>query len=194
VIAIPENVFMDIEEFWKLIDTTREATGGDVSKQVGLLVEILVNRSIDEIFAYEKIMDDLLDKAYDAALWDAADIIGCGTGDDGFMDFRAWLIAQGQEVYESALADPESLVDLVDIDDDAQEEEMLFVAMYAYEKKTGNEMPIRRVAQIRPRPKLKGKSWPRENRNERFPKLDAKFGDCKERWRKWLTEDFPNQT
>ena len=99
---------MDINEFWNLIDTTREASGGDVSKQVDLLVEILVKRSLDEIFSYEGIMDDLLDKAYHAALWDAADIIGCGSGDDGFWDFRAWLIAQGKEVYENALADPDS--------------------------------------------------------------------------------------
>ena len=63
-------------------------------------------------------MHDLLDKAYVATLWDAADIIGCGCSDDGFWDFRGWLIAQGQKVYENALSDPESLLDLIDVDED----------------------------------------------------------------------------
>lgn len=185
---------MDTYEFWQLIDKTREASGGHVSKQVHLLVEIMANRSIDEIFAYEKIMDDLLDKAYDAELWDAADIIGCGTGDDGFRDFRAWLIAQGQEVYENALANPESLVDLVDIDDDAQEEEMLYVVIYAYEKKTGQDILTRENKKPYHRPILKGKPVPKETLKDRFPKLFEKFGDCKERWRKWMTEDLPNKS
>ena len=42
---------MNVEEFWKLIDTTREAAGDDASKQADLLVELLVERSVDEIFA-----------------------------------------------------------------------------------------------------------------------------------------------
>ena len=32
--------------------------------------------------------------------------------DDGFIDFRAWLIAQGREVYLAALKDPDSLADV----------------------------------------------------------------------------------
>ena len=32
--------------------------------------------------------------------------------DDGFIDFRAWLIAQGKEVYLSALKDPDTLADI----------------------------------------------------------------------------------
>src|SRR5512134_2826872 len=104
---------MDVETFWKLIDTTREASDGDNSKHADLLVNALVPLSLEEIFAFEAIWDDLMDFAYDAALWDAAYIIGCGCGDSGFWDFRAWLIAQGKEVYEKVLTDPESLADLI---------------------------------------------------------------------------------
>lgn len=51
--------------------------------------------------------------AYKYGLWTAATLM-CGNGcsDDGFMDFRAWLIAQGKEVYLAALADPDSLADV----------------------------------------------------------------------------------
>src|SRR5512133_867378 len=126
---------MDIEAFWKLINTTREASGGHNSKHAELLVAALVQLSLDEIFAFEAIWDDFMDFAYDAALWDAAYIIGCGCGDDGFWDFRAWLIAQGREVYEKALADPESLINLIDVGKDAQEGALIYVVMTAYEQK-----------------------------------------------------------
>ncbi len=106
---------MNVNIFWKLIDKTRNASNGDVSKQANLLIEELVQLPLTEILAYETIMDNLLDTAYDAALWDAAEIIECGCGDDGFSDFRAWLIAQGKDVYEKAIANPESLVDLIDV-------------------------------------------------------------------------------
>src|SRR5512138_2296236 len=117
---------MDVETFWKLIKTTREASGSNTSKQADLVVNALVPLSLDEIFSFEAIWYELMDVAYDAALWDAAYIIGCGCGDSGFQDFRAWLIAQGKEVYEKALVDPESLVDLIDVKEDAQEGALLY--------------------------------------------------------------------
>lgn len=40
-----------------------------------------------------------------------------GCTDDGFMDFRTWLVAQGKEVYMAALKDPDSLVDAPDYQD-----------------------------------------------------------------------------
>ena len=172
---------MNIEEFWKLIHRTREASDGDVSKQVELLVEALVQLSVEEILDYETIMYNLMDRAYDAALWDAAYIIGCGCGDSGFSDFRAWLVAQGQDVYDKALADPESLVDLIEVDEDAQEGAFLSVVMDAYEQKTGHEIPLD-PSRFREYPVLKGTHWSEETVNERFPILSAKFGDCERRW------------
>ena len=177
---------MHVETFWNLIDAARDASGGDNSRQADLLVNALVPLSLDEIFAFEAIWDDLMDFSYDAALWDAAYIIGCGCGDSGFKDFRAWLIAQGKEVYEKALADPESLVDLIEVDEQAQEGALLYVVMTAYEQKMGEEIPIRESKISRPVAQLKGTHWGEENVNSRFPQLTAKFGDCEKRWAKWM--------
>jgi hypothetical protein len=185
---------MDIDEFWKLIDITRQAADGDVSKQADLLVEILVKRPLDQILAYGAIMDDLIDNAYDAALWDAADIIGCGCSDDGFWEFRGWLIAHGKQVYENAINDPESLLNLIDVDKDAKDGYLHNVSWTAYEQKTGQSMLLNDKRDRPPRPELKGEHWPEEDRNARFPKLAAKFGDCEKRWRKWMTEDFPDKS
>jgi hypothetical protein len=41
--------------------------------------------------------------------WAAAYLIGGGCSDDGFIDFRAGLIAQGHAWYEMAVASPDSL-------------------------------------------------------------------------------------
>jgi hypothetical protein len=177
---------MNVETFWNLIDATREASDGDTSKQADLLVDELVLLSLDEIFAFETIWDHLMDFAYDAALWDAAYIIGCGCADHGFWDFRAWLIAQGKEVYEKALADPESLLDLIDVDTDAQEGALIYVVMTVYEQKMGEEIPIRESKVSRPVAQLKGTHAGEENVNLRFPNLAAKFGNCEQRWAKWL--------
>ncbi len=178
---------MDIDEFWELIDTTREASDGSVSKQAELLIEILVKYPIDKLIAFDWFIDELMDNAYDAALWDAADIIGCGCSDDGFEDFRGWLIALGKETYEKALVDPESLVDLVDVDDDAKYGSLIYVAMRAYEQKTGDEMPPwKSKRQKLHYSELTGEHWPEKNGKDRFPILATKFGDCEERWKKWM--------
>ncbi len=168
---------MEIKVFWKLIDSSRRASRSDASKQADLLVKSLRQFSADEILAFEIILLDLIDGAYDAALWDAADIIGCGCGNSGFVDFRAWLIARGKKVYKDALTDPESLVDLVGIGEDTQAGYLLNVAAEAYEQKTGKEIPLKK----RKLPPLKGNLAKDENIKLRFPKLVAKFGDCEQR-------------
>ena len=59
----------------------------------------------DILHIYEELADQY-------GLWDAASIMMEWCSDDGFIDFRAWLIAQGREVYLAALKDPDSLADV----------------------------------------------------------------------------------
>jgi hypothetical protein len=49
------------------------------------------------------------DALYRYDLWAAAYLIGGGCSDDGFIDFRAGLIAQGRDWYHKAAASPDSL-------------------------------------------------------------------------------------
>ena len=167
---------MDIEFFWNLIERTFKSTNGNLSKQVELLTQLLAQGSVGDIADYKAIMDNLMDGAYDARLWDAASIVNCGCSDDDFDYFRAWLIAHGKDAYEKALLDPEILVDLVEIDEWAADELFLYTADYAYERKTGQELPARVCRQGKTQ--LRGEFWPKESINQRFPKLAAKFGDC----------------
>ena len=168
---------MDIKEFWSLIHHSYEAANGDLNVQVELLVEKLVNGPTEEILAYDSIFQHLMDQANTATLWDAAEIIGCGCGYDDFRDFRGWLIAHGKEIYENALADPESLVDVVKVNERARHEEFLYVSIYAHERKTGSPYFHRKEMRSID---VKGVHEP--EKEKRFPKLAAKFGDCKKRW------------
>jgi hypothetical protein len=171
---------MDIETFWNLIDEARAVGRGDVTDQATFIVGKLLQLPEAEIVGFERIFWQLMAEAYDANLWDAAEIIGCGCGDDGFDDFRAWLIAQGKERYEMALSDPESLVDLVNLDQNAQEGDLLYVAHKAYERKTGRSIPV--LPRSIKYPSLKGTHWPAEKIKDKFPILTSKFGDCNGRY------------
>ncbi len=123
---------------------------------------------------------ELIDKAYIAELWDLAFVMNLGCGDDSFMDFRAWLIGQGRNVYQRALVDPESLVDLVGLRDETFAEALLYVAQYAYESKTGSMEGMPDPRHGRPVPELKGTlAKDEESALAHFPKATEKF------WNYW---------
>jgi Protein of unknown function (DUF4240) len=170
---------MDTELFWNLIEQAYDASKGNLTEQIELLTDWLAQRSVDDIADYKGILDNMMDDAYDAGLWDAAIIINCGCSEDGFCDFRGWLIAHGRAVYEKARVDPEILVDLVAMDEWADDELFLYVPEYAYERKTGEDLPAHLYR--KESPELRGTSWPEETRKERFPKLSAKFANDR-RW------------
>ncbi|HXD09916.1 MAG TPA: DUF4240 domain-containing protein, partial [Anaerolineales bacterium] len=86
---------MDITEFWKLIDKTREVASGNARKHSDLLTEELAKLPAEEIISFQTIFYDLKDRAYIGNLWDAAFIIMHYCGDSSFHEFREWLIGRG---------------------------------------------------------------------------------------------------
>ena len=64
------------------------------------LASFLSNLAPQEIVDFERIFGELMDQAYSWPLWGADFIIGGGCSDDGFIDFRGWLISVGREIYE----------------------------------------------------------------------------------------------
>lgn len=178
---------MDISTFWKLIDTTRQASGGDHDTHSKMLVEALAYYSVEDISSFDDIANDFYDRANLAQLWDASRMIMCGCSEDNFDDFRDWLIAQGQHAYESYVKNPDLLSDVVTLQD---REDMMnlptlmiqSVAREAYQRKTGEEMPFRLYLYSARR----GKSHRDNELNELFPRLLEKLGDCEEWWKNFL--------
>jgi hypothetical protein len=100
---------MTRELFWRIINECCGADPYSANEWDGRLTDALAELSPDEIIEWDKIFDQLAADAYRTDLWAAAYLINGGASDDGFYYFRCWLIGMGKDVYESAIADPDSL-------------------------------------------------------------------------------------
>ncbi len=124
------------DTFWSLIRQAKAACGQDMDAMTGFLKERLVSMGPEQAQNFHDILHAYEDLADQFGLWDAAGIMKeYGCSDDGFIDFRAWLIAQGRKTYLAALADPDSLAD-VESYGDCCFEELSYVGDYAYEQLT----------------------------------------------------------
>jgi hypothetical protein len=123
---------MTADEFWKLIEDTRE----DVPEEhVESLIAELVKRGQDGVLGFARWWYEFHAAAYSWDLWGAAYILNGGCSDDGFIDFRSWLLLQGRKVYEAALKKPDSLASVdVEIDEASCE---CYPAPAAWEKAGG---------------------------------------------------------
>ena len=125
------------ESFWDLIHEAKNVCGQDMDAMLAYLKDRLVSMGPTQAQNFHDIIHVYEDLADKFGLWDAAGIMKeYGCSDDGFIDFRAWLIAQGREVYFAALADPDSLADVVPYGDCCFEQ-LSYVGDYAYEQLTG---------------------------------------------------------
>src|SRR5262245_22449335 len=105
---------MTEEAFWHIIEQSRREfdpalRDGNMDRQAELLREVLSELPADDVQAFRSVFSELHHRAYRWDLWGAAYVIGGGCSDDGFMDFRDWLISMGRDVYEEALSAPASL-------------------------------------------------------------------------------------
>jgi hypothetical protein len=130
---------MDLEDFWAAISTARAACReGQPFHQA--LTGHLATLPPDDLVAYQARFRDLRARLYRWDVWAAAYLIGGGCSDDGFIDFRAGLIAQGRGWYERTAASPDDLADHPDVRSgrtDFRDESVNYAAVYAYEATTG---------------------------------------------------------
>jgi predicted DNA-binding WGR domain protein len=169
-------------DFWNLIERAKSSSE-DMESQVELLTEYLSQRTVEDIFEFKRIIDQLYAKSYLTNLWGAAFLMNAGCSDDGFDYFRGWLIAKGREVFQSALENPDNLAKYVSEDDynfgEYESEEMMNVAANAFIAKTGGTLDdFYDSIPKNPRPELEH-DWDFEDDDElkkRYPKLYKKFG------------------
>ena len=131
---------MNETTFWTLIAETKQAGNGDSDAQVAALQAKLETLPDSEILDFDCLLHGQMDRSYHRDLWAAAYIINGGCSDDGFDYFRAWLIAQGREVFERALADPETLVEVAT--PEVELELFMYAPVKAYEARTGRKFPV----------------------------------------------------
>ena len=126
------------DTFWVLIGQAKEQCGQDMDAFAQWLEDRLMEMSPEQALNFDNIVHGYRDLAYKYGLWAAAAILCDGCTDDGFVDFRGWLIAQGREVYMAALKDPDSLTD-VPACDNYYFESLGYVGDLTYAKLTGRD-------------------------------------------------------
>jgi hypothetical protein len=136
---------MDTGTFWDIIGRARAASGPGKPFHEALAGQ-LAARSPEQILDYQERYDQVHSALYKWDVWATAYLIGGGCSDDGFIDFRAGLIAQGRDWYEKVAACPDSLADHPVVADNVNQgrnpleyEEVGYAASYAFQRMTGDE-------------------------------------------------------
>lgn len=171
---------MNVEQFWKLIESSRsgfdpDRTDGNMEQQREGLRSLLLKLPPAEVLDFRNHLLERMTAAFHWDLWGAAYIIAGGCSDDGFTDFRSWLVSMGRRVFEAAVSDVESLVEVADAPgvEDVFFEEFQYVPAQVYEELTGREPP-EYTGHFPVEPA--GESWSEDEGllEQRFPKLWAK--------------------
>src|SRR5215813_2574459 len=103
---------MPADQFWQIIERAARSDHNPDAHMEALRV-VLRELSLEEIISFEVAFRRFLNEAYTWDLWGAAYVIHGGfCSSDGFEYFRRWLVSRGRDVYEPALADPDSLAQL----------------------------------------------------------------------------------
>jgi hypothetical protein len=87
-------------EFWDLVDEARSGAA-TLDEVVNNLRGLLESMPREEVVAFQRFLNVAMSRAYSWDLIAAACFLGCGQSDDGFKDFRAWLIVQGGDTFPS---------------------------------------------------------------------------------------------
>jgi hypothetical protein len=142
---------MDEARFWSVIESTRDAaktrprpaTTDFLDVHIETLRDALAALPPDDVAGFEARFHELSVRAYRWDLWGAAYWMHGGCGDDSFWDFRSNLISLGRQRYEAALADPDSLVEIVGQPDVPYMlgEGFQYVAGRVYKELTGQDVP-----------------------------------------------------
>src|SRR5947209_1752683 len=101
---------MTEDEFWGHIDATRR---DDPDAHADALTGRLATRPAEDIVDFQFWWDRMSAAAYQRDVWAAAYYANGGCSDDGFDDFRAWLVLQGRDAFRAVVADPNRLADYV---------------------------------------------------------------------------------
>ncbi|MBQ9346278.1 MAG: DUF4240 domain-containing protein [Oscillibacter sp.] len=132
--AMVETITPDT--FWTLLAEAKRVCGQDLNASAKWLEDQLLAMDPRQARNFHDIFHAYLDLAEKYGLWTAAAVMERGCSDDGFIDFRAWLIAQGKDVYLAALRDPDTLAD-VEPYGNCFFEALCYTGYSAYEKLTG---------------------------------------------------------
>jgi hypothetical protein len=162
---------MDDATFWKIIGAAKAAAGDNVNARPGALEVQLSSLDLAALEAFQRSYESLLIRANRWDLWGAAHLMNGGCSDDGFKYFRDWLISEGRDTYDKALADPASLVSFP-VREYFELESFGYAASKAFARKGGGELDRDFNVEVAV---TVGKQWEESELPVMFPALAAKF-------------------
>jgi len=185
-----QDSVMPEEVFWRIIQASLH--GCEESYQDECLAVTLRKMQPDEIAEYVRHYEHFLAMANRDVVWGACLLLNGGyCSDDGFHDFRHWLISRGSEVYLDALQNPDSLADVeVFIDDNgnphADYEDFGYIASIVYSEITNGGDIYEDYPQAFGHPDPEAEEWHlRDDDDEalkaKLPRLWSRFGYIKVR-------------
>jgi hypothetical protein len=168
----PDITAINRDTFWQIIDWARTQTSehDDLAETVS---SFLVKMPPEQIKEFDDQLRERLRESYRHDLWAVAYIINGGCSDEGFEDFRGWLIAQGRDFFEEVLKEPARAAERVPEDEDeAEYEYLLTVAQEAYQQRAGKELPPSAVS-FPSQPA--GERWEEDDLERLYPDLCKRF-------------------
>ncbi len=169
---------MTIDEFWLALGRCRPARPVDATFHLEFATSLrgfLDSLTKDELVEFERHFWTIVRQAYRASLWNVAMIVCEGTGDDDFTDFRAWLISEGRDAFQRALANPASILDLLQNGRNYPSfGEFIGVARAVYERKYGTFPKL----DLGPAPELDGELIEdEEGLAAMYPEIWKRYGE-----------------
>lgn len=165
---------MEDSQFWAIV--TPSSPGLSLEETVAEMENKLRELTPEEIVIFDRIYSKKMRQSYTWKLWGAADVIAGGCSDDGFTVFRNWLISRGEEVYNSALENPDSLAEY-QFFPESDGEVYPFLEYYdelaseVYKKKTGISLVFQSYILDEP----EGEEYEEEDLLRLYPQLTRKF-------------------
>lgn len=158
---------MDEAVFWDLISRAR-AQAETTEDQVAIINELLATLGAPDIKRFATIYGKFMRKLYHWNVWALAYAARGGCSDDAFMEFRSWLVLQGDPaLLDLAIKDPTAAASQVPRDPELPEGGLLpdIDEAYLARAKTTFEWPMIGLEQP------KGREWPEDQFDAWFPDL-----------------------
>ncbi len=136
---------MEEKKFWEIIAQAREnnqSNEGGIDDVVDALEELLVQMEDEEVVAFQHQMYRQYCRAFDYRIIGAAYVIlGKNCDSDDHHGFRGWLIANGGELFNKVLANPDILAHEVIVRKSLYLPDIISIADEVYEASTGDAIP-----------------------------------------------------
>jgi tRNA pseudouridine32 synthase/23S rRNA pseudouridine746 synthase len=158
---------MDEAVFWELIRRSR-SDGREIPEQIMVLDGLLRTFKAAEIKKFATLYAKAMRELYHWNVWALAYAARGGCSDDSFMEFRTWLILQGDpSLFDLAIKDPAAAAQRVPADPELPDGTLLPVIDEAYYARAGSTFDWPMLDLEQP----KGKEWPEDQLGIRFPEL-----------------------